>query len=133
MQRLPPHRIQRAQELGEIGLEENPAAAGLGAGDEAALGAGADFLGVHAQERGGLDEVEGSYGAAHTGFRFARGCTDIARSSVGHVCAFGSSGVDAGARYTPGCIPAEGKSADPSSGPDERRLSRGSSRNRYRR
>ena len=32
MQRLPPHRIQRAQELGEIGLEENPAAAGLGAG-----------------------------------------------------------------------------------------------------
>lgn len=58
MQRLPPHRIQRAQELGEIGLEENPAAAGLGTGDEAALRPRADFFGVHPQERGGLVEIE---------------------------------------------------------------------------
>ena len=61
MQRLPPHRIQRAQELGEIGFEENPAAAGLCTGDEAALRPGADLLGVHAQERGGLVEVERSF------------------------------------------------------------------------
>ena len=61
MQRLPSHSIQRAQELGEIGFEENPAAAGLGTGDEAALGPGADFLGMHAQERGGLVEVERSF------------------------------------------------------------------------
>lgn len=61
MQRLPPHRIQRAQEIGEIGLEENPAAAGLGAGDEAALGAGANFFGMHAKERGGLVEGERSF------------------------------------------------------------------------
>ncbi len=62
MQRLPPHRIQRAQELGQIGLEENPAAAGFGTGDQAALHPGADFFGVHAQERGGLVEVERSFG-----------------------------------------------------------------------
>ena len=61
MQRLPSHRIQRAQEIGEIGLEENPAAAGLGTGDETALRPSADFLGVHAQERGGLVEVERSF------------------------------------------------------------------------
>jgi len=58
---LPSHRIQRAQEVGEIGFEENPAAAGLGTGDEAALRPGADLLGVHAQERGGLVEVERSF------------------------------------------------------------------------
>ena len=58
MQRLPPHRIQRAQEISEIGLQENPAAAGLGTGDQAALRPGADFLGVHAQESGGLVEIE---------------------------------------------------------------------------
>ena len=61
MQRLPPHRIQRAQELGEIGFQENPAAARLGAGDETALRPGADFLGVHAKERGGLLEGERSF------------------------------------------------------------------------
>lgn len=61
MQRLPSHRIQRAQEIGEIGLEENPAAAGLGTGDQAALGPGADFFGVHPKERGGLVDVERSF------------------------------------------------------------------------
>lgn len=61
MQRLPSHRIQRAQEVGEIGLEKNPAAAGLGTGDEAPLRPSADFLGMHAQERGGLVEIERSF------------------------------------------------------------------------
>lgn len=61
MQRLPSHRIQRAQELGEIGLEENPAAAGFRAGDEAALRPGTDFLRVHAQELGCLVEAERSF------------------------------------------------------------------------
>ena len=61
MQRLPPHRIQRAHELGEIDLQENPAPAGLGARDEAALRPRANFLRVHVQERGGLVEVERSF------------------------------------------------------------------------
>lgn len=52
MQRLPPTRIQRADELGEIDLEEDPATAGLCAGDQAPFGAGADFFGVHVEEVG---------------------------------------------------------------------------------
>ena len=146
MQRLPPHRIQRAQELGEIGLEENPAAAGLGTGDEAALGAGANFLGMHVQERGGLIEVERSFsdspraehsqslraGAACTGLRFARTCTDRVPPIVGHVRAFGNRVVDVAARYTLRCIPAEGTSGGPRYGPDVICLSCGSSRGRYR-
>lgn len=61
MQRLPPQRIQRAQEVGEISFEENPAPTGLGSRNEAALGPGADFLGVHAQKRGRLVEIERSF------------------------------------------------------------------------
>jgi hypothetical protein len=58
LQRLPPYRIQRADKAGEIDLEENPAPARLGTRDDAALGAGADLLGVHVQEGRGLLEVQ---------------------------------------------------------------------------
>lgn len=61
MQRLPPHNIQRADERSEIGLEEDPAPAGLRPGDEAALRARANFLGVHVKKRGGFVEIEGSH------------------------------------------------------------------------
>lgn len=54
MQRLPFHRIQRAHEVGEIGVEEDPEPTGLGPGDEAALGSRANFLRVHVQEGGGF-------------------------------------------------------------------------------
>jgi len=57
---LPSHRIQRAHELGEIDLEENPAPAGLGSRNEASLGARADFFGVHVEEGGGFVETERS-------------------------------------------------------------------------
>jgi hypothetical protein len=65
---LPPHRIQRAHELGEIALEEDPPLAGLGPGDEAPLGSRADFLRVHVKEGGGFIEGECPYRAAR---RFA--------------------------------------------------------------
>jgi hypothetical protein len=55
---LPPHRIQRPQELGEIDIEENPAAAGLRAGNESALRPRPNFFGVHMQEGRGFMEVE---------------------------------------------------------------------------
>lgn len=58
MQRLPPDRIQRANEAGEIDLEEYPAPARLRAGDQPALGARADLLGVHVQEGRSLLEVQ---------------------------------------------------------------------------
>ena len=61
MQRLPSQRIQRAQEVSEIGFEEHPAAAGLGSRNEPALGPGADFLGMHAQKRSRLVEIERSF------------------------------------------------------------------------
>jgi len=63
LQRLPFHRIQRAQKVGEIVLEKNPGAAWLGAGDKAAFGSSADFLRVHAQEGGRLVEIERFHGA----------------------------------------------------------------------
>ncbi|HZT01910.1 MAG TPA: hypothetical protein VFA39_06575 [Steroidobacteraceae bacterium] len=66
MQRLPFHRIQRAQKVGEIVLEKNPGATGLGSGDEATFGSSADFLGVHAQEGGRLIEIECFHGAKDT-------------------------------------------------------------------
>ncbi len=59
MQRLPPHRIQRAYEVSEIGLEEHPAPAGLGSRDETALGARPDLFGVHVEKSGGFIEIEG--------------------------------------------------------------------------
>jgi hypothetical protein len=58
LQRLPPHRIQRANELSEIGLEEHPAASGLGSRDEAAPGARPDFLGVHVEKDRGFVEID---------------------------------------------------------------------------
>jgi len=59
LQRLPPHRIQRPHELDEVDFQEHPAPAGLGAGDEAALGARAQLLGVHMEEGGGFIQVQG--------------------------------------------------------------------------
>jgi hypothetical protein len=64
LQRLPPHRIQRAHEVGEITFKEDPALAGLGPWDEAALGSHANFLRVHVQERGGFVEGECPYRVA---------------------------------------------------------------------
>ena len=68
MQRLPPIRIQRAHELSEIGVEEDPAPTCLGAWNEAALGPRTDFLRVHVQEGSGLIEGERPYRAVR---RFA--------------------------------------------------------------
>ena len=58
MQRLPSHRIQRADELSEIGLEEDPAPSGLRPRDEAALRPRADLFRVHVEECGGFIEIE---------------------------------------------------------------------------
>ena len=58
MQRLPPHRIQRAYKVSEVGLEEHPAASGLGSRDEAAPGARPDLLGVHVEKDRGFVEIE---------------------------------------------------------------------------
>ena len=63
MQRLPSHRIQRAHEVGEIALEEDPAPTRLGPGDEATLGPRANFLRVHVQEGGGFIKRQCSYRA----------------------------------------------------------------------
>ena len=60
MQRLPPNRIQRAYELSEIDLEENPATACLCPRNNPALGTRADFFGVHMQEGGRLLERQGA-------------------------------------------------------------------------
>jgi hypothetical protein len=61
LQRLPPHRIQRAYELSEIGLEEYPAPASLRSRDEAALCAGPNFFWMHVQKGGCFVEIEGSH------------------------------------------------------------------------
>jgi hypothetical protein len=58
LQRLPPHRIQRAYKVSEVGLEEHPAASGLGSRDEATPGARPDLLGVHVEKSGGFIEIE---------------------------------------------------------------------------
>lgn len=58
MQRLPPDRIQRAQEPGEVELEEDPAPAGFCTGDDPALGARADLLRVHVQEGRGFLQIQ---------------------------------------------------------------------------
>jgi hypothetical protein len=63
LQRLPPHRIQRAHEVGEIALEKDPAPTRLGPGDEASLGPRANFLRVHVQECSRLIESECPYRA----------------------------------------------------------------------
>jgi hypothetical protein len=55
---LPFKRIQRANKLGEIDLEENPAPAGLRARDEPALRSRAHFFRVHVEKCGGFVEVE---------------------------------------------------------------------------
>ena len=61
MQRLPPHRIPRAHEVGEIIFEKHPAAAGLPSRDEAALGAASHLLWMHVKEGGGAVKIEGSH------------------------------------------------------------------------
>lgn len=58
MQRLPSHRIQRAHELSEVDLEEDPAPACLCSRDQATLRARANLLGMHVQEGGGFVESE---------------------------------------------------------------------------
>jgi len=60
---LPPERIARAHEVGEIIFEKHPAAAGLPSRDEAALGAASHLLWMHVQEGGGALKVEGFHGA----------------------------------------------------------------------
>jgi len=64
---LPFHRIQRAHELGEIDIQKDPAPSSLGSRNEAALGAHADFVGVHVEKRGGLVEIERSHGIDRSG------------------------------------------------------------------
>jgi len=51
---LPPNRIQRAYELSEIDLKEDPATACLCSRNDPALGASADLFGMHVQEGGRL-------------------------------------------------------------------------------
>jgi hypothetical protein len=58
---LPFERIQRADKLGEIDLEENPASASLRARDETALRPRTDFFGVHVEEGRGFVEIERSH------------------------------------------------------------------------
>jgi hypothetical protein len=55
---LPFERIQRADKLGEIDFQENPAPASLGPGDESAFRPRADFLGMHMEKCGGFVQVE---------------------------------------------------------------------------
>ena len=62
MQRLPPHRIQRAHELGEIGFKEDPAPTDLGSRDESAFSPRAHLFGVHVQKRRCVIEAERSHG-----------------------------------------------------------------------
>jgi hypothetical protein len=59
LQRLPPHRIQRAYEVSEIGLEEDPAPASFRSGDEAALRPAANLFGMHVEKSGGFIQAEG--------------------------------------------------------------------------
>jgi hypothetical protein len=61
LQRLPPQRIQRAHELSEIDLEEDPAPSGLGTGNEAALGARTNLFRMHVKEGCGFIEIECPY------------------------------------------------------------------------
>lgn len=74
MQRLPPHRIQRAHEVGEIALEKDPALARLGPGDEATLGPRANFLRMHVQERSRFVERECPYRAERRLALYGDGC-----------------------------------------------------------
>ena len=83
MQRLPSHRIQRAYEVGEIGLEEDPASSGLGSRNEAALGARPDLLGMHAEERGGFLEIQRPNRRGRQRGRNAPGKTRRARPLLG--------------------------------------------------
>jgi hypothetical protein len=64
LQRLPPHRIQRAHELDEVDLQEHPTPAGLRSGEEAALRTRPDFLRVHVQEASGFFESESPQGVS---------------------------------------------------------------------
>jgi hypothetical protein len=74
LQRLPPHRIQRAHELGEITFKEDPALAGLGSGDEPALRSHTNLLRVHVQERSRFVEGECTYRAERRLALYRDGC-----------------------------------------------------------
>jgi hypothetical protein len=54
---LPRPRIPRTQVVREILLQEDPAPAGFGAGDQAAFDAAADLFRVHMQEGGGVRKI----------------------------------------------------------------------------
>jgi hypothetical protein len=99
LQRLPPHRIQRADELSEIALQEDPATTSLGSGNEAALRARANFLRVHAEKAGGLVEIKGSHGRTVTAV--------AASSSAG--CAGRSIQSPESSPHSPGEIIGQGK------------------------
>jgi hypothetical protein len=58
LQRLPSHRIQRAHELDEVDLQEDPSPAGFRYRNEAALRTGPYFLRMHVQESGGFIKSE---------------------------------------------------------------------------
>jgi hypothetical protein len=51
---LPPIRIQRAYELGEVDLQEDPATSCLGPRNYSALGTATDLFGMHMEEGGSL-------------------------------------------------------------------------------
>jgi hypothetical protein len=89
LQRLPPHRIQRAYELSEIGLEEDPATTGLGSRDEATLRPPTDLFRVHVEKRGGFVEIEGFHAPKCPERAFTPGGHDRAekREKSAEVCA----------------------------------------------
>jgi hypothetical protein len=57
-----PRGISSAQVLDQVNVEENPAPAELGAGDQTGLGAGGQGGGVELQQRRGVLEGEGAHG-----------------------------------------------------------------------
>lgn len=54
LQRLPRLSIERTQIIGKVFVDEHPTLPDLGPENQASLDAAAQFLGVQAQEKGGL-------------------------------------------------------------------------------
>jgi hypothetical protein len=84
---LPFERIQRADKLGEIDFQENPAPSGLGTRNQATFGARTNFFGVHVQKCGGFVQIERSrsesFGMDIAACRAARSITYLAqRASI---------------------------------------------------
>ena len=65
----------------EIGLEEYPAPAGFGAGNETALGPGAQLLGVHLEKVCRLSQGEGNHDGARELIRSASSSSALQQSS----------------------------------------------------